>query len=152
MPGSTKPNDFMGPILTYKRNRKSWDSLILFLKDLSWGKYSSTRPHLSINLSIHLMNNNWELLKPGALKPRWSQACLGHTGRRRVVLDYTLNTETLIKTDEQKKRVLSKFMILCWATFIAILGHMWPIGNTLDTPGLQYQHSWPQCSILSISH
>ena len=26
-------------------------------------------------------------------------------------------------------------MILCWATFIAILGHMWPTGCELDTPG-----------------
>ena len=33
-----------------------------------------------------------------------------------------------------KKRVLSKFVILCWATFIAILG-MWPVGPVLDTPG-----------------
>ena len=28
---------------------------------------------------------------------------LGHTGRRRIVLGYTLNTQTLMKTDEQKK-------------------------------------------------
>ena len=45
-------------------------------------------------------------------------ASLGHTGRRRVVLGHTLNTQTLMKTDEQKM-VLSKFMILCWAIFIA---------------------------------
>ena len=32
--------------------------------------------------------------------------------------------------------VLSKFTILCWATFIAILGHMQPTGCRLDTPGL----------------
>ena len=48
-------------------------------------------------------------------------ASLGHTGRRRVVLGHTLNTQTLTKTDEQKN-VLSKFPILCWATFIAVLG------------------------------
>ena len=42
-------------------------------------------------------------------------ASLGHTGRR-VVLGHTLNTQTLMKTDEQKKkRALSKFAILCWA-------------------------------------
>ena len=29
---------------------------------------------------------------------------LGHTGRRRVVLGHMLNTQTLTKTDEQKKR------------------------------------------------
>ena len=30
-------------------------------------------------------------------------ASLGHTGRRRVVLGHTLNTQTLAKTDEQRK-------------------------------------------------
>ena len=30
-------------------------------------------------------------------------ASLGHTGRRGVVLGHTLNTQTLMKTDEQKK-------------------------------------------------
>ena len=29
---------------------------------------------------------------------------LGHTGRRRVALGYILNTQTLTKIDEQKKR------------------------------------------------
>ena len=61
-------------------------------------------------------------------------ASLGHTGRRRVVLGYTLNTQTLTKTDNQKK-ILSKITILCWATFIAILGRMRPMGHGLDTPG-----------------
>ena len=28
---------------------------------------------------------------------------LGHTGRRRAVLGHTLNTQTLMKTDEQKR-------------------------------------------------
>ena len=60
-------------------------------------------------------------------------ASLGHTGRR-VVLDYTLNTQTLTKTHEQTKKVLSKFMILCLTAFIAILGHMQPMSLGLDTP------------------
>ena len=34
------------------------------------------------------------------------------------------------------KKVLSKFMILCWAAFIAILGCMWPVGCRLD------RHPW----------
>ena len=59
-------------------------------------------------------------------------ASLGCTGRR-VVLVHTLNTQTLTKTDE-RKNVLSKHMILCWATFIAILDHMQPAGRELDTP------------------
>ena len=33
-----------------------------------------------------------------------------------------------------RKKVLSKFTILCWAAFIAILGHMRPTGCGLDTP------------------
>ena len=57
-------------------------------------------------------------------------ASLGHTGRRRVILGHTLDTQTLMKTDEQKKKVLSDFMILCWVTFIAILGHTQPTGQT----------------------
>ena len=56
---------------------------------------------------------------------------LGHTGRKRVSLGHTLNTRTLTETEEQKK-VLSKFMNLCWAEFIAILGLMWPVGHGLD--------------------
>ena len=41
-----------------------------------------------------------------------------------------------MKTDEQKKKkkILSKFTILFWATFTAILGHMQPTKHGLDTP------------------
>ena len=41
-----------------------------------------------------------------------------------------------MRTDEQKKKkkILSKFTILCWATFIANLCCMWPMGRRLDTP------------------
>ena len=61
-------------------------------------------------------------------------ASLGHTGR--IVLGHTSNTQTLTKTDKQKKKkVLSKFTILCWATFIAILSRVRPAGCELDTPG-----------------
>ena len=28
-------------------------------------------------------------------------------------------------------------MVLCWATFIAILGRMYPMGHRLDTPALE---------------
>ena len=62
-------------------------------------------------------------------------ASLGHIGRRRVVLGHTLNAQTLTKT-KKSHNVLSKFMILCWAAFIAILGCMWPSGRALGTPGL----------------
>ena len=59
---------------------------------------------------------------------------LGHTGRR-VVLGHTLNTQTLMKTKQNKISHLSKFMILCWATFIVILGCMRPVGHGWDIPG-----------------
>ena len=59
-------------------------------------------------------------------------ASLGHSGWRRVVLGHTLNTQTLRKNEEPKKNPLCKFMILCWVTFIAILGLMWPTGHGLD--------------------
>ena len=52
---------------------------------------------------------------------------LGQTGRGRVVLGHKLNTQILMKTDEQKK-VLSKFAILCGAAFMAILGRIQPGG------------------------
>ena len=41
-----------------------------------------------------------------------------------------------MKNDEQKKKGLSEFTILCWAAFIATLGRMWPTGRGLDTPPL----------------
>ena len=58
----------------------------------------------------------------------------GPYGEKRVVLGHTLNTQTLTTTDEEKKKVLSKSTILCWTTFIAILGCMQPVGSGLDTP------------------
>ena len=60
-------------------------------------------------------------------------ASLGHPGRS-VVLGHTLNTQTLMKTDEPK--VLSKFLILCWVAVIAILGCKQPMGCGLDTLAL----------------
>ena len=60
-------------------------------------------------------------------------ASLGHTGSRRVGLGHILNTLSHIIT-KKSHNILSKFMILCWAAFIAILRHMWPTGHRLDTP------------------
>ena len=60
-------------------------------------------------------------------------ASLGHTGRRRVVLDHTLNTLQHVIT-KKPHNVLSKFMILCWAAFTAILGCVPPTGHRSDTP------------------
>ena len=45
----------------------------------------------------------------------------------------TLNTLQQVIT-KKSLNVLSKFTILCWATFIAILGSMQPMGQGLDTP------------------
>ena len=65
-------------------------------------------------------------------------ASQGHTGRRRVVLGHTLETLQRVIT-KISHNVLSKFMILHWAAFIAVLGHMGPVGLGLDTMiGHQY--------------
>ena len=61
-------------------------------------------------------------------------ASLGHN-ERRGVLGHTLNTQTLMKTKKKSYNLLSKFTLLCWAAFIAILGRMWPGGCGLDTHG-----------------
>ena len=55
--------------------------------------------------SVLITNARFLLLPPKAV-PRVSNllASLGNTGRRRAVLGHTLNTQTLMKTDEQKKR------------------------------------------------
>ena len=54
-------------------------------------------------------------------------ASLGHTGRR-VVSGHTLCTQTLMKTDEQKKNGFKQICNFVLATFIAILGLMRPMG------------------------
>ena len=56
-------------------------------------------------------------------------ASLGHTGRRRAVLGHTLNTLGHVIT-KKSHNVLSKFTILWWAAFTAILGGMQPAGWT----------------------
>ena len=61
---------------------------------------------------------------------------LGHTRRRGVILGYTVNTQTLTKTDEHKE-VLTKCTNLCWATFIATLGHIGPEGRGWDSPAAE---------------
>ena len=60
-------------------------------------------------------------------------ASAGHTGWRRVVLGHTVNTQILTQT-KKSHNVLSEFMILCWASFTAILGCVCPLGRGLDTP------------------
>ena len=60
----------------------------------------------------------------GVSGPHWKKSCLG------LHIKYT-------NTNENKKKshhVLSKFMILCWAKFIAILSCKGPMGRRLDTP------------------
>ena len=49
-------------------------------------------------------------------------------------LGHTLNTLRHVIT-KRSHHVLSKLRILCWATFIAILGHMWPSIHRVDTAG-----------------
>ena len=76
---------------------------------------------------------------------------LGYTGRR-VVWGYILNPQTLMKTDEKKKMVLSKFTILCWATFIAFLATCgpWAAGWTpLEALGLVLIFAYLRLSAVS---
>ena len=54
---------------------------------------------------------------------------LGRTGRRSVVLGHTLNILQCAIT-RKSHNILSKFTILCWAAFIAILGRVWPLDQT----------------------
>ena len=83
-------------------------------------------------LKVRAADRMWVCLNAGSTR---GVQPFGISGGSRVVLGHTLNTQTLIKTDERKNKVLSKFTILCWATFIAILGCMRPVGHGLDTPG-----------------
>ena len=66
-------------------------------------------------------------------------ASLGHTGRRSVVVGHTLNILQHVIT-KKSHNVLSKFTILCWTAFIAMLSNMQPTGRRLDTPA-------PFCSV-----
>ena len=74
--------------------------------------------------------SHWSLYFTGAV-PRCNRsvnplASLGHPGGR-VILGYTLNTLRHVIT-KKSHNVLSKCMVLGWATFTAILGHTWPEG------------------------
>ena len=60
----------------------------------------------------------------GVSGPPWTKkSCLGpHIKYTNTKYTNVLNTQTLMKT-EKSRNILSKFIILCWAEFIAILGH-----------------------------
>ena len=49
-------------------------------------------------------------------------------------------------THKKSQNVLNKFTILCWATFVAVLGYMWPMGHWLDTPGLRELQDNMKCN------
>ena len=59
--------------------------------------------------------------------PHWKKkSCLGLHFKYNVTCNHT----------KKSHNVLSKFTILCWATFTAILGlgHRQPVGHRLDAP------------------
>ena len=64
----------------------------------------------------------------GVSGPHWKKSCLG------THIKYTNTNENWWA---KKKKVFSKFKLLCWATFIAILGCTGRMGCRLDTPGLE---------------
>ena len=55
-----------------------------------------------------------------------------HWKRKSGLGPHTKYTDTNENWWEEKK-LLSKFRILCWAVFIAILGHLWPVGRRSRT-------------------
>ena len=67
-------------------------------------------------------------------------ASLGHTGRRSIVIGHPLNTVWHVIT-KNPHNVLSKFTVLCWASFIAVLGCTQPVGHRLDSP--RRVPTWP---------
>ena len=56
-----------------------------------------------------------------------------------------INIENVHVEVIKPSNVLSTFTILCWATFITILGHMWPAGQRSDTPALERCLVPPPC-------
>ena len=63
-------------------------------------------------------------VQPLASGPHWKKSCLG---------PHIKCTNTNENWCAKKKKVLSKLMNLRWATFIAILGYLWPVGCRWDT-------------------
>lgn len=57
---------------------------------------------------------------------------LGHTDRKSFLGQHIEYMATVIT--KISHNVLGKFMLLCWAAFIAILSLMQPVGHRLDTP------------------
>ena len=60
----------------------------------------------------------------GVSGPHWKKSCFG------PCIKYANTNESWWA----KKKVCSKFMILCWTKFIAVLSCMWPVSCGLDTP------------------
>ena len=71
------------------------------------------RTRCSVDTWSHSVVLLWGVQTLGIAGPHWKKSCLGPH------IKYTNTNET----DEQKK-ILSKFTVLCWAAFIAILGRM----------------------------
>ena len=61
----------------------------------------------------------------GVSGTHWKKSCLGPHIKYIVTHNHI----------QKSHNVLSKFMNMCWAAFIAILSHTRPVGHRLDTPG-----------------
>ena len=71
----------------------------------------------------------------GISGPHWKKSCLGP------------HIEYIVTHNHRKSyNILSKFMVLCWDAFIAILGHMQPTGLRLDTPTYILYSCWASYS------
>ena len=73
-------------------------------------------------------------------------ASLDQTGRRRVVLHHTLNT-VQHEITTKSHNVLIKSVIVCWATFIAILSPIWPEGHREGIIRSTLQRSLSPCQL-----
>ena len=82
---------------------------------------------------------HWKPHTTGKLKP-----CM-HINSERMrtfILHDITNDMWHVITHKKSHNVLSKFMILCWAIFTAILGCMQPTGCRLDIPGWKEMQIW----------
>ena len=112
-----KPTAVPGVLRVIQKSQK----LTSFVKRAKWEYILTCKPALVSPQG----SSSWSVQPFGISGPHWKKkSCL------RPHIKYT-NTN---KKSGGKKRVSSKFMILCWASFIAVLGHIRLAGCMLDTP------------------
>ena len=109
-------------------NRERLGESIWYLRKCSlpshWEANESWRAGMKPELCFSLKVGHRSVQPFGVSGPHRKNNCLGPHFK------YTNTNENWWA----KKKVLSKFTVLCWAAFIATLGHLWCVGHRLDTP------------------